>query len=425
MTIDWVVTEKEHKKVGLAALTLQEGKTFTDIDQWIFADPPPWITIIGFAETPPDSRTRMTFQVTDKPVVFVCFYSPPDKKFGTLGPVAVEGAVATQPPLPTITPHAAPPVPTNPKPVIIDTDMGADDWMALLYLLQRPELSIQAITVSGTGLSHCGPGIRHAQGLVAVAGHAPLPIACGRETPLAGNHTFPEGWRTAADTLMSTSIELPEGQNTASGETAVELLSAVIQASPSKVTVLVLGPLTNLAELFQAEPSVKDKIEALTIMGGAVHVPGNLGAEMRGDNQAAESNIYIDPKAANIVFASGVPLTLVPLDATNQVPITPEFYRQLEASQLTPEARWIYDLFTKEQGYFQSSFYFFWDPLAAALLTDESLATYEQAAICVVEAEGSTSGQTAIQAGCPELRVAVTADALRFEQGGVDTMNNS
>ncbi|OQY44390.1 MAG: hypothetical protein B6242_12910, partial [Anaerolineaceae bacterium 4572_78] len=70
------------------------------------------------------------------------------------------------------------------KPVIIDTDMGTDDWLAMLYLLQRPELSVKAITVTGTGLAHCEPGTQNALGLVALAEQSDIPVTCGRETPL-------------------------------------------------------------------------------------------------------------------------------------------------------------------------------------------------------------------------------------------------
>lgn len=423
LTVDLVVEDKDHDKFGLAMVTLNEGKTFEDLNQWPSADPPPWLTIINVWEILPGSTKQVSVQVTNGPLYFVCFYAPPDTKYGTLGPVAVTGASPTLGPLPTITPHVAPTATANPKPVVIDTDMGADDWMALLYLLQRTDISIKAITVVGTGMGHCDPGVSHVLGLVALAGHAPVPAACGRETPLAGNHAFPDSWRTAADTFMSTGLTLPEGKNPVAGKSAVELLAATIQSSPEKVTVLELGPLTNLAELLQSTPAVTGKIEMIYLMSGAVHVPGNIGDSVPVENLVAEWNIYVDPRAAAIVLESGVPLTLVPLDATNQVKITDDFYRQLQAGHLTPEATWIFDLFTKEQGYFQASDYF-WDQLTAAVLTDESLVTFEQDPLCVVEEEGPQCGQTKIAPGCPKVRVAVSADRMRFEQLFLDTLNN-
>ena len=423
ITVDMVFKNKEHDKFALVIATLNEGKAFEDLDQWPTTDPPPWLTIVDGWETPPDSTKQVTAQIANGPLYFVCFYSPPDTKYGTLGPVAVGGAEPTLEPLPTITPHAAPTAAAHPRPVVIDTDMAADDWMAILYLLQRTDISIEAITVAGTGMGHCDPGVQHALGLVALAGYAPVPVACGRETPLIGNHAFPDGWRAAADTFMSTGLTLPQGQNPISGKTAVELLASAIQSSPEKVTVLETGPLSNIAELLQSTPSAAKNIEMIYVMSGAVHVPGNVGAAAPIDNQVAEWNIYVDPHAANIVFESGVPITLVPLDATNQAKITDDFYRHLQAGHLTPEATWIFDLFTRERGYFQAQSYF-WDQLAAAVLTDESLVTFEDDTLCVVEEEGPQSGQTKIAAGCPKVRLAISADQARFEQVFLDTLNN-
>jgi len=422
ITVDWVAENTDHNAYGLVLVTLDEGKTFDDLDQWPSTDPPPWLTIVDAWDATAGSRQQVTTQITRGPFYFVCFYSPPDTKYGTLGPIVVEGAEPTPEPLPTITPHAAPTVTASPKPVVIDTDMGADDYMAILYLLQRTDISIKAITIAGTGMGHCTPGVQHALGLVALTGHAPIPVACGRATPLNGNHAFPDSWRMAADTVMNTGLTLPEGQNPVSGKTAVDLLASTIQLSPEKVTLLSLGPLTTIAELLQSNPAVAENIEMIYAMGGAVHVPGNVSTGLI-DNQVAEFNIYVDPSAANIVFKSGVPVTLVPLDATNQVKVTDDFYRKLQAGHLTPEATWIYELFTRAKGYIQANDYF-WDQLAAAVLTDESLVTFENDTLCVVEDEGPQSGQTKIQAGCPNIRVAVSANATRFEQAFLDTLNN-
>ncbi|HEX7567723.1 MAG TPA: nucleoside hydrolase, partial [Anaerolineaceae bacterium] len=214
--------------------------------------------------------------------------------------------------------------------VIIDTDMARDDWMAILYLLNRPDVDVKAITVTGTGEAHCVPGVRNALRLVALAGYHPIPVACGREAPLQGNHVYPQAWRDLVDNLVG--LTLPDGTNPDPGVDAVQLLTQIVQSSPEKVKILALGPLTNLAEAFQAAPGLVDNIGWIYIMGGAVHVPGNLRADVSG-NTTAEWNIYIDPRAANIVFDSGASVTLVGLDATNHVPLTMDFYRRLQAAQ--------------------------------------------------------------------------------------------
>jgi inosine-uridine nucleoside N-ribohydrolase len=334
------------------------------------------------------------------------------------------------PPTPNVPSETAvpPKTPTSPAPapvndhstVVIDTDMARDDWMAILFLLNRPDVIVKAITVTGTGEAHCGPGVANALKLVALAGHAPIPVACGRDAPLEGNHAFPEAWRDAVDNLAG--LNLPNGTNPEPGMTAVQLLAQVLEASPGAVQVLALGPLTNLAEAFQGDSTLAQHIAMVYVMGGAVHVPGNVSADVSG-NTTAEWNIYVDPRAANMVFASGAPVTLVGLDATNHVPLTSDFYQELQASHARPSSTFVYDLLGKMQDFIRSGNYYFWDPLAAGILTDPSLASFEQDALCVVEDEGSESGRTKIADGCPSVRVAASADASEFERMFMEALN--
>ena len=86
--------------------------------------------------------------------------------------------------------------------MIIDTDMAADDWLAILYLLMRPDVDVKAITVTGAGEAHCGQGTRNARNLLALAGRPDIPVTCGREKPLEGTHAFPQAWREAVDNLL-------------------------------------------------------------------------------------------------------------------------------------------------------------------------------------------------------------------------------
>jgi inosine-uridine nucleoside N-ribohydrolase len=306
-------------------------------------------------------------------------------------------------------------------PVIIDTDMATDDWMAILFLLHRPEVDVQAITVTGTGEAHCDPGVSNALGLIALADHSPVAVACGRETPLLGDHVFPQAWRDFVDGMAG--MTLPGGENPISGLNAVQLLIQTIQSSPVKVTLLALGPLTNVAEALQSEPALTDNIRMIYIMGGAVTVPGNLGVEVE-ENTKAEWNIYIDPHAANVVFSSGVSVTLVGLDATSQAPVTMDFFQRLGSAQDTPSAVFAYELLSRMQDFIQSGTYYFWDPLAAGIMVDEDLASVLDFHLCVLEDEGPEVGRTVTLDGCPSVWVAVSADGSRFEQVFIDGLNS-
>jgi pyrimidine-specific ribonucleoside hydrolase len=306
--------------------------------------------------------------------------------------------------------------------VIIDTDMAPDDWMAILFLLQRPDVNVLAITVSGTGEAHCDPGVRNALGLAALAGRSGIPVACGRESPLEGDHAFPEDWRTRADTLSG--LELPQTELPAGDEGAVELLTRLALESPKRVSILTLGPLTNLAEAVQQEPALVEYIETVVIMGGALAVPGNVGLSgVDIDNQVAEWNFYIDPFAVKIVFGSGLPVLLVPLDATNEVALGSEFFRQLKANRQTPEAEFVYQALAKMQDSITSGGYYFWDPLAAGLLVDESLGTIAEGNVKVFTVEGPNSGLVREMAGGDLIRYAASAQRDRFYFEFLRTLN--
>jgi pyrimidine-specific ribonucleoside hydrolase len=314
------------------------------------------------------------------------------------------------------------PASENPRPVIIDTDMAPDDWMAILYLLQRPEIHIVAITVAGTGETHCEPGVRNALGLVALAGESDIPVACGSETPLEGKHVFPEDWRRRADSMQG--LNLPEGSNPAPGKDAVELLTDILRDSPGKVTLLALGPLTNVAAAFEQDPAIIENIELVCIMGGALEVPGNVGSSGAGiENQVAEWNIYIDPLAAQRVLASGAPVMLVPLDATNDAPVNLDFYRDLEANHITPEAEFVYRVLSDQLDFIASGGYYFWDPLAAALIVDPGMGYITEGVVKVYTAEGPSSGLTRLQESADTVRYARSVEADKFEADFLRTLN--
>jgi pyrimidine-specific ribonucleoside hydrolase len=219
-------------------------------------------------------------------------------------------------------------------------------------------------------------------------------------------------------------LSLPSNPNPPSSQSAVDLLTSVIPESPQRVVLVTLGPLTNVAEALQSEPSLVDNLEMVYIMGGAVHVPGNLqvpGLAM--DNQVAEWNIYVDPHAAAVVMDSGAPITLVSLDATNHAPLTIDFYRRLEADRPTAEADFVYRVLTQMQDFITSGEYYFWDPLAAAVATDESLVAIQSQGLMVIEEEGPESGRTLAAADGTTVRVCTAANGAAFEEVFLNTLN--
>jgi len=139
----------------------------------------------------------------------------------------------------------------NLRHVVVDTDLAFDDIMALLYLLQRDDVAIDAVTITGTGEAHCDPGVRNALALLALGGAPDTPVACGRETPLQGTNAFPDEWRAAVDDLSM--VDLPAVERGADPRGAVRLLLDTLNGDTTLIT---LGPLTNVAEALREDPEL-------------------------------------------------------------------------------------------------------------------------------------------------------------------------
>lgn len=299
----------------------------------------------------------------------------------------------------------------EPVPVLLDADMAMDDIGALFYLIQHPAVDLRAITVNGVAFAHCDAGVRNALGLLEVARAPEIPVSCGRDEAFPGGTPAPDEWRASADNLYGAQV-MTRGR-TADPRPAAELLADTIRAAPGEIVVVAIGPLTNLAEAFQADPALAGQIKELIIMGGAVNVPGNV-SDADSANRFAEWNFFADPVAADIVLASGAPITLVPLDATNDVPFTQGFYQRLRADALTRPAVFTYNLIYTNQWWLGGGMYW-WDTLAAAVVTDPALVTFEEMALDVVTEEGSEMGRSIETTGGSPMRVATDADRQAFE----------
>jgi inosine-uridine nucleoside N-ribohydrolase len=298
----------------------------------------------------------------------------------------------------------------DPVPVVIDSDMIADDWMATLFVLNDPAFAVEAITVAGTGFADCEAGVRAALSLLALAESDDVPVSCGPESPLLGDNAPPAEWMTTIEAVEE--LGLPEGGEPAAQD-AVALFTSAIQASPEPVTVLALGPLTNVGAALEATPALVENIEMIYAMGGAVDVAGSAVSE---ENTVAEWNIYCDPHAARLVFESGAPITLVPLDATNEVPVTPAFVDRLDAEATTPEAEFVAGLLAGNAESIAAGDYYFWDPLAAVVMRDPDLVTLTPRDVTVIDRPGAPDdGRTKPVANGSEILVATDPDGDALE----------
>ena len=256
-------------------------------------------------------------------------------------------------------------------PWIIDSDMGVDDWIALLFFARQQRETIAAITVSGNGLSHCPAGRDDAASLLRLSDpKAPMPpIGCGSNQPLDGFASYPQLWRQGSDQMMGQKLPATTTAVIDADLDSTALLARTLRQANQPMRILTIGTMSNLASVLTAEPALKSKIAEVVSMAGAVDVPGNVrvhGFTEGNPNDKAEWNLYIDPVAAEIVFSAGLPIRLVPLDATNKVPLTrafvDRFRRETVGADANVVSHWFAQLLKPDLGE-----YFHWDPLAAAL----------------------------------------------------------
>lgn len=196
--------------------------------------------------------------------------------------------------------------------IIIDTDPGQDDAVAILLALASPELALLGLTCVA-GNVPLPLVVQNARKVCELAGRRDTPIYVGCETPLQRPLVTAEHvhGKTGLD-----GPDLPDPTMPLASGHAVDFLIDTLRAEPpGTVTLCPIGPLTNIATALTRAPDIADRIQEIVLMGGAYFEVGNI-------TPAAEFNIYVDPEAAKIVFQSGAPLTVMPLDVTHKALVT-------------------------------------------------------------------------------------------------------
>src|SRR6266536_1773442 len=196
-----------------------------------------------------------------------------------------------------------------PIPIIFDTDPGHDDALALLLAARAPELKLLAVTCVA-GNQTLDKTSLNARRIMTIGKIHDVPVAAGAASPLI-RHLQTAPYAQGESGLDGYDFGPPQVDLVQ--EHAVDLIIRTVQESPEPITLVPVGPLTNVAMAFLRAPEIKEKIARIVLMGGAAHL-GNV-------TPAAEFNIYVDPEAAAIVFDAGLPMTMVGLDATLQARI--------------------------------------------------------------------------------------------------------
>lgn len=269
--------------------------------------------------------------------------------------------------------------------VIIDTDPGVDDAFALLLAMRSPELKIEAITPVA-GNVPLDLTLPNALRMVEIAGRTDIPVAAGAKAPMVRRlvtAAYAHGENGLGGAVF------PEPTTKPVNEPAAELIRQIIRKYPGEVTLITLGPLTNVAAAFAGDSDLASKVRGLVMMGGSLS-GGNI-------TPAAEFNIYVDPEAARIVFQSGIPITMVGLDVTRKTALTEDHVKQLTAgksavSQAAAKiARNAID-HNRSQGFLIGPNMH--DSLAVTAFLDPSILTFENYYVDVEVNGELTAGQT-------------------------------
>ena len=295
--------------------------------------------------------------------------------------------------------------------IILDTDPGIDDALALMLALASPEVRIEAVTTV-SGNVHVDFTTRNALALLELLGRSDIPVARGSAWPLLRkpvDAAFVHG-----DNGLG-GVELPEPRIKAVGKHAVDVIIETILSAPGEISLVPIGPLTNIALAARREPAIIQQVREVVIMGGALLVPGN-------DTPTAEFNIFADPHAAHIVLHGGWPIRLVSLDVTTVTLLRREQVDTLaqNGSRVTRLMRQMLDHYFDVfgPGYGVTAFQMH-DPLCLAAAFQPDFISWEPSFVDVELAGALTLGETVAYFGRPDspppnVLASVGVDAERF-----------
>ncbi len=284
-------------------------------------------------------------------------------------------------------------------PVLIDTDPGVDDALALLQAWGTPSLEVEVITTVA-GNVPVAVGTLNVFRLLALRDPRPAPVVGqGAVAPLA--RALRTATRHHGEDGLGDLDDWPAAHPTLAAGGAVALMLEAAQRHRHRLTLIALGPLTNVALAVEADAAAMRAVGRVVAMGGAVDVPGNVTPD-------AEFNVHVDPDAARRVLDAGLPLDLVPLDATRQAVLERHALEAALAATPAPFAERVVRFTARSFGTRGMTLH---DPLAVGVAVDPSLTTWEP-----VRLEVGPDGETRRLTGAPNVRIARRVDAPRFMQ---------
>lgn len=297
-------------------------------------------------------------------------------------------------------------------PIILDVDTGTDDALALAYAVESPKIELVAVTTVA-GNVNVEKATANTLAVLDWLGAKDVPVHRGASRPLVRPHLDATDFH---DEGGIGGAELPASQRPLGEDRGPAAIIRLARQRPGELTLVAVGPLTNVAIALNVEPRLPELLKSMVLMGGAYTVPGNTMpdgtfADPGIANPVAEFNIIVDPEAAEQVFAAPfASLTAVGLDVTEQVALTNEDWEAVNtrdgvapaAALLREVGRFAFTSLARDR-------FSLHDPLAVAVAVDPGLVRVENAAV-VVESSGPDRGRTRI-VGPGQVRVAIAVDS--------------
>jgi purine nucleosidase len=303
--------------------------------------------------------------------------------------------------------------------ILLDCDTGIDDALTLLYLAALVKAGDAELVAAGTVHGNVDPraGALNTLRVLERAGLDGVPVAVGAVAPMGQPATYAHQFH-GTDGLGNTGLAPPQGR--LAGLSAPEQIIRLARARPGELTLVAVGPLTNLGIALLLDPDLPGLLRRVVVMGGAFDHPGNVTSH-------AEANIWHDPEAAELVLAAGWPVMLVPLDATHPTAVDGAWLDRLAAadSGVARFARQILEFYvTAYEPFLGGRGAVIHDALAAMLAVDPSLGEYVERPVRVELRGEHTRGATlwdrrpppGSEPGRPAVQVAVRADAAAFRE---------
>ena len=321
-----------------------------------------------------------------------------------LVPIATQQPVSTQ----VFTPVYAP---GERIPVVLLQDGAPDDITAAMYLMLSDHINLAGIVVVNGETRPSHALAKWNDYIYAYMGWNNIQVVAGCECAVDPHaNQFPSSWRDGADNFWG--LSLPQYTGQSSTKTGRDLILELANQYTGQLVVVITGPQTDLALALEKDTALKDKIKKVVIMGGAVDVPGNIKTDdPTQTNVTAEWNIWVDPNAAAEVFASGIPLDIIPMDPVPDVQLRSDFTQKVGAVNLRG-ANLMATMWTMQLGWNSNGYIWIYDALAAMAVDHPENYTWISAPISVVTEVGPEQGRTVKGAGTSDtIRYARHADA--------------